>query len=200
MQPEWKSRNNAHLWLILPYNYRVTMGRDKAFDPPSQTKLLFSNSMGSPVANSRFSLFIAFDDNFTMGAFANCFGKDKGGVGWWLLTSRLFNITMQPNGGFLTRCLRYIRLFVHVLQLLSITFNQLNLCCFSKSMMKHHHKSNSAWFSYGYWKCMFVDSFFFYNTWIFPNLFIVEYGIIKLKMLSNLLKRFVIMAMHSPWS
>ena len=57
------------------------MGRDKAFDPPSQTKLLFSNSMGSPVANSRFSLFIAFDDNFTMGASANCFGKDRGGGG-----------------------------------------------------------------------------------------------------------------------
>jgi hypothetical protein len=42
------------------------------------------------------------------------------------------------------------------------SFTQPNLCCISKSTMKHQRKLvwklDLRWFSYGYCKCMFVDS------------------------------------------
>ena len=50
----------------------------------------------------------------------------------------------------------------HVLQLLLIRFTSQNVCCKSKFTMKHEKKSD--WrsdfprFSYGYWKCICVDS------------------------------------------
>lgn len=35
-QPDWKSRNNTHLWPNFPHDNYVTLGRNKAFDPPSR--------------------------------------------------------------------------------------------------------------------------------------------------------------------
>jgi hypothetical protein len=53
----------------------------------------------------------------------------------------------------------------HVLHLLPTIFTQHNSCCMSKSTMYHMQKPNKnsdfPWFSFGSWKCMFVN----FLTW-----------------------------------
>ena len=58
--------------------------------------------------------------------------------------------------------LRYVGVtwfLFHVLQRLVIKFTQQNLCCISKSTMKHMQELDFPLFSYGYHKWMFVDFF-----------------------------------------
>ena len=57
-------------------------------------------------------------------------------------------------GGTDLRCVGVLQFVFNILQLLSIRFTQRNLCCFSKSMMKHMQKLDWKWdqprFSYDF--------------------------------------------------
>ena len=75
-------------------------------------------------------------------------------------------ISTKDNHVVTIHCVRYMGVthFVfHVLQLLPSRFTQRNLCCISKFAMKHQQKSDLPWFSYGYRKCMSVDSLLEYK-------------------------------------
>ena len=61
----------------------------------------------------------------------------------------------------LTRCPTWVLLgsfFMSSKLLVPSRFTHQNLCCISKSKSKHEHKLDFMWSSYGFQKCMFVDS------------------------------------------
>ena len=70
-----------------------------------------------------------------------------------------------------------------------LDYHKQNLCCISKSTMKHWQKPDLPWFGYGYWKCMFVGflSEYIYRSSPLCSVLSVEYLLVFEDVVQSLL-------------